>query len=118
MSGQKQLDSKLNIVYVPADLLRPSEYNPRSWSKEAITQLKESIKKYGLVDPLLANSAPDRKNILIGGHFRLAIAKELGIKEVPVVYVCIQDIEREKELNLRLNKNTGAWDLKLLFNFQ
>jgi len=108
---------KLNITYIPTDSLRPAEYNPRSWSKEAISQLKESIKKYGLVDPLLANSAPSRKNVLIGGHFRLAIAKELGIKEVPVVYVCIQDIEKEKELNIRLNKNLGDWNWELLANF-
>jgi DNA modification methylase len=113
--NQKQ---KLNIVYVPADSLRPSEYNPRTWNKEAITQLKESIKKYGFVDPLLVNSATNRKNVVIGGHFRLSIAKELGIKEVPVVYVNISDIEKEKELNIRLNKNLGDWNWSSLANFR
>ncbi len=108
---------KLNILYVPIDSLRPSEYNPRFWSKEAIAQLKESVKRYGFVDPLLVNSANNRKNIVIGGHFRLSIAKELGIKEVPVVYINIPDIEKEKELNIRLNKNLGDWDWGLLADF-
>jgi DNA modification methylase len=111
------LKQKLSIEYVPTTLLRPSEYNPRTWSKEAINQLRESIKKYGLVDPLLANSAPNRRNIVIGGHFRLSIAKELGIKKVPVVYLNIPDIEKEKELNIRLNKNVGEFDWELLEKF-
>jgi hypothetical protein len=52
-------------------------------------------------------------NIVIGGHFRLKVAKELGMVEVPVIYLDL-DIEREKELNLRLNQNTGEWDFELL----
>jgi len=117
MENIKQLNNKLNIVYVSADSLRPSEYNPRSWSKSAIAQLKESIKRFGLVDPIIANSDPNRKNIVIGGHFRLYIAKELGIDKVPVVYLNIPDIEKEKELNLRLNKNVGEFDWDLLAKF-
>jgi len=97
--------------------LQNSEYNPRKWTNEAITSLKESITKFGLVDPILVNSAPERKNIVIGGHFRLKIAKDLGYKEVPVYYIDLPDIEKEKELNIRLNKNTGDWDLKLLAEF-
>ena len=48
---------------------------------------------------------------------RLHIAKDLGFKEVPVVYINIPDIEKEKELNLRLNKNTGEFDWNLLAKF-
>ena len=109
--------NKLDISYVPTSDLRPSEYNPRIWSKEAISQLKESIKRYGIVDPLLVNSAPERKGIVIGGHFRLAVLKELGFKEVPVVYINLPDVEKEKELNIRLNKNTGEFDWNILATF-
>ncbi len=111
-------DKKLKVYYVPASLLQPAEYNPRKWSEEATTQLKESILRFGLIDPFVVNSAPDRKNIVIGGHFRLKVAQELGIKAVPVVYVNIPDIEKEKELNLRLNKNLGEFDWDLLANFK
>lgn len=110
-------NNKLNIVYVPINQLRLSEYNPRKWDKEAIKHLKASIKKYGFVDPIIANSASERKGVVIGGHFRLSIAKEIGIKEIPVVYLNIPDLEKEKELNIRLNKNTGEFDLDLLANF-
>src|SRR3990167_4337405 len=94
--------------------LNPPPYTPRRWDDSAIAHLTESIKKFGMVDPLIVNSAPKRKNVVIGGHFRLKVAKDLGFTEVPVVYVNIPDIEREKELNLRLNKNTGSWDEGLL----
>lgn len=110
-------DGKINISYVPVSELKPAPYNPRTWSKEQTAQLREGISKYGIVNPLLVNSAPNRQGIVIGGHFRLAVIKELGIQEVPVVYINIPDIEREKELNLRLNKNTGSFDWNLLAEF-
>ncbi len=121
MTKRKQIlikDKKLKVYYVPTSLLRPAEYNPRKWSEEATAQLKESILRFGLVDPFLVNSTPNRKNIVIGGHFRLKVAKELGIKTVPVVYVNISDVEKEQELNLRLNKNLGEFDWDLLANFK
>jgi DNA modification methylase len=109
--------NNLKVYYVPINQLKPATYNPRKWNASATTQLKESIKRFGLVDPFIVNSAPNRKNVIIGGHFRWTIAKEMGIKEVPIVYVNIPNIEREKELNLRLNKNTGDWDWNLLADF-
>lgn len=110
-------NEKLQVQYVDVSTLKASEYNPRKWSKGAEAQLQESLKTYGIVDPFVVNAAPNRMNILIGGHFRLAVAKKLDIREVPIVYVTIPDIEKEKELNIRLNKNTGEFDWALLANF-
>lgn len=110
-------NNNLSVTYQNVKELNPAPYNPRKWSEDAIAQLTESIKSFGLVDPILVNSAAERKNVVIGGHFRLKVAKDLGIKQVPVVYVDIPDIEREKELNIRLNKNLGDWDYDLLAEF-
>lgn len=114
-----KVNEKINIQIKEVDInsLKPSEYNPRKWSKEAIEQLTESMKRFGLVDPIICNSAADRKNIVIGGHFRLKIAKDLGYTTAPVVYLNIPDIEREKELNIRLNKAVGEFDFELLAEF-
>ncbi len=111
------MNNNITIVEVPLSELRPAEYNPRTHSKEQMDQLKESIKRFGLVDPIICNNAPERNNVIIGGHFRAEAAKELGIETVPVVYVCITDLNKEKELNLRLNKNVGEFDLDLLADF-
>ncbi len=105
------------IVTVKVGDLKPSAYNPRKWSSESERQLSESIGRFGMVDPIIVNGAKNRKNIVIGGHFRLHVAKKLGFDAVPAVYVDISDVEREKELNLRLNRNTGEWDLDLLKEF-
>ncbi len=108
---------RVKVINVQITDLKAADYNPRKWSSEAVRGLTDSIERFGLVDPIIVNSAPNRKNIVIGGHFRLKVAKDLGYKEVPVVYVNIPDVEKEKELNLRLNKNIGDWDLKLLSEF-
>jgi len=111
------MESAIKIVNVSIAELKAAEYNPRKWFTEAIEGLRESIQKFGLVDPIIVNKAPSRLNVVIGGHFRLKVAKDLGLKEIPVVYVNIPDIEKEKELNLRLNKNVGEWDWDLLAKF-
>ncbi len=107
----------IKIQYVPIDSLRGAEYNPRAWDEQAKKKLKASITKHGFVDPVIVNGAPKRKNIIIGGHFRTEVAKELGFQEVPVVYVNVPNIKKEKALNLRLNRVSGEWNFELLKNF-
>jgi hypothetical protein len=107
----------LHIVHVPIGDLRPAAYNPRIWDEAKKEHLKESIRRFGAVDPLIVNSAPNRKNVVIGGHFRLETMKELGFTEAPVVYLSISSIKREKELNMRLNRNTGDWDYEKMKSF-
>ena len=111
------MESTIEMVQVKASELRPADYNPRKASEKECQDLKNSILAFGLVDPIIVNSAAGRENIVIGGHFRLRMAIELGLETVPVVYVNIPDIAREKELNLRLNKNSGSWDFDLLAKF-
>lgn len=108
------MTNNIKVVYLPITNLNPAEYNPRKHTKEQATQLKESIKRFGFVDPIICNIAEGRENIVIGGHFRLEMAKELKMVEVPVVFVNISDLEKEQELNVRLNKNVGEFDFEKL----
>jgi len=110
-------DRKIAIEYVLLASLKQAPYNPRRWDDASQKQLKESIQRFGLLDPLIVNRAIGRENIIIGGSFRAMIALELGIETVPVVFVDIPEEEREKELCLRLNKNLGEFDLNLLAEF-
>lgn len=106
----------LTIEYVAIDLLNVNTKNPRKWSEEQKKQLKESIKRFGNVDPIVVNAHEERKNIVVGGHFRLEACKELGYKNMPVVFVNLTP-EKEAELNLRLNRNQGEFDLEMLAKF-
>ncbi len=92
-----------------------AEYNPRQLTQRQYQNLRDSIQRFGLVDPILINVNKDRKNIIIGGHQRVNIAKVLEIKKVPCVELDLT-LERERELNIRLNKNTGKWDYDVLGN--
>lgn len=107
----------MEVKNVPIEELKPTDYNPRGMTEKEKKDLTESILKFGMVEPIVVNGAENRKNVIIGGHQRFYICKELGWKEMPVVYVNIPEIEKEKELNLRLNRNLGHWDWDLLAKF-
>ncbi len=106
----------LNIVEVDITSLKTCEYNPRYITPIAFEQLKESITKFDIVQPLLVNSNTDRLNIIIGGNQRFEALKELGYKKIPVIFLNL-NLEKEKELNLRLNINNGDWDFNLLKDY-
>lgn len=113
----RKKSSALTIVQEQIGSLRPATYNPRKWNETQLATLMESLSRFGFVDPVIVNGASSRKKIVIGGHMRLEAAKRLDMKTVPVVYVHIPSIEREKELNLRLNRSTGEWDWEALKEF-
>lgn len=106
----------IKIVQVKINDLKPALYNPRKISDADFEQLTESIRQFNMVEPLVLNSNPDRHNTVVGGHQRLRAALKLGYETVPVVYVNLSE-DRERALNLRLNRNTGEFDLELLKNF-
>lgn len=106
----------MEIIQVPISELNPTEYNPRQISDHDKTQLRQSLEKFGFVEPLVVNCAGNRKNIIIGGHQRFFVAQEMNLESVPVYFVNIPEIEREKELNIRLNRNVGEWNWDILQN--
>ena len=91
--------------------LKPATYNPRQISTKQYNDLKTSIKKFGLVDPIIIN----KDNTVVGGHQRLKICKELKHIEIDCVVLDLNK-EEERELNIRLNKNTGEFDMDVLAN--
>jgi ParB-like chromosome segregation protein Spo0J len=101
----------MKIEKVKIAELNPAEYNPRRMTNKQYEDLRNSLEKFGLVDPIIINS----DNTVVGGHQRLRIMRELGAELVPVVRVNLSK-EDEKELNIRLNKNTGEFDLDVLAN--
>lgn len=89
-------------------------YNSRKISGEEFDELKKSLKGFGIVQPAVINKYPKRKNVIIAGEQRIKAAKKLGIKEFPCIEVSLP-LEKEKELNIRLNKISGEWDFEILF---
>ena len=106
----------MEIEFVQIEKLKHAEYNPRNISKQDFEQLKKSIEKFGWKQPLVVNDFPERYGVIIGGNQRFEVAKALGMKEVPVVFATISDLEEEKELNIRMNRNIGEWNFDALAN--
>lgn len=108
----------VEVVQVPIGELIAASYNPRALTKAEARQLRRSIERFGFVDPVIVNGHPSRRNVIVGGHQRVQVAKQMGYETVPVVYVEIEDEQRERELNLRLNRNVGHFENDLLAGFE
>ena len=108
--------SKMIIETRKISELKFAEYNPRTISKKQFKDLKASLSKFGLIDPIIINSSKDRNNIIIGGHQRSRAWLDLGNDTIPCVILDLP-INDEMELNLRLNKNGGKFDDDLLLNY-
>ena len=92
--------------------LKPAEYNPRQISKKQYNDLKESVEKFGLVDPIILN----KDMTVIGGHQRLKVCKDLNYDKISCVVLDLSK-EQERELNIRLNKSGGEFDMDALANY-
>lgn len=98
--------------------IKPAAYNPRVTLKSEDPEyeaLSGSIDRFGLVVPLIVN---ERTGTLVSGHQRLNALKKAGVEEQVVVIIDV-DEEKEKILNVSLNKISGDWDyekLKALFS--
>tara|TARA_R110000824_G_scaffold397598_1_gene600639 strand:- start:251 stop:742 length:492 start_codon:yes stop_codon:yes gene_type:complete len=101
----------MKIEKIEINKLKPAAYNPRQISTKQYKDLKQSMEKFGLVDPIIIN----KDFTIIGGHQRYKICKELKYKDVDCLVLDLSK-EDERELNIRLNKNTGEFDFDLLAN--
>ena len=95
----------------------PYVANPRQITDKQAKDLKASLAKFGLADPLIINT----NNELIGGHQRKKILETLlGVDPDFEIDVRVPDrelsIDEARELNVRLNKNAGQWDFDVLAN--
>jgi hypothetical protein len=98
----------------PIDRLKSYEHNPRAFTTKGMADLTESIDRFGLAEPIVANT----DGTVIGGHARLTVMRERGEKRVPVYIPDRKLTPKEvQELNIRLNANIGGeWDWDILAN--
>ena len=97
---------------VSITLIKPAKYNPRAISESAFQGLCESLRKFGMPQPLVVNS---RSGTLVSGHQRLKAAQAIGWADVPVVYVDLEPAA-EKALNVTLNNRSIAGDFTEALN--
>lgn len=105
--GTRMEFKKIKIM----DLI-PASYNPRKKLKSGdkeYEKIKSSIQEFGYVEPVIVNA----DMTIIGGHQRVTVLSDLGYEEIDCIVIDV-DKNKEKALNIALNKITGEWNKELL----
>ena len=100
----------MNIQRLKLSELNPAAYNPRKILKPGdaeFEKLRASIENFGYVELIVVNAK--NENTVISGHQRLSVLQYLGQIEAECVVVELS-VEKEKALNIAMNKVSGEWD--------
>lgn len=83
-----------NVAYLPVDRIAPNPYQPRrSFQRDAIEELAESIRSYGVMQPVTVRIINGSFYELVAGERRLRASKIAGLSEIPAIIVNISDMD-------------------------
>lgn len=88
------------VEKVPIDEVTGSEYNPRSITPEALEALQHSIRRFGMVKPLIVNAS---NNVITAGHQRKKAATAIGLEYLPCIRINSPNLQDEILFNLMHN---------------
>lgn len=100
---------RMEIVYVPIDFVKPNSYNPNRQEDREFELLKQSMREDGFTAPIVVQKDT---NEIVDGEHRWRAARDIGIKEIPVVYTTMT-LEQMRISTLRHNRATGSEDVDL-----
>lgn len=99
---------KVFIIEMDVESLTPNLFQPRkNFDKEKMEELKGSIKKHGIIQPIVVRKIANGYEI-VAGERRLKAAKEIGLKKIPAI---VKSINNEKSLEIALVENIQREDL-------
>jgi ParB family chromosome partitioning protein len=102
-------EARDGILRLPLHRLKPNPDQPRkSFSEESLSELAESIKRHGLIQPILAEDAGDGTFVIVAGERRYRAAERAGLRELPVI---LRELTPEKRLELAIIENVQREDL-------
>jgi len=91
------------IVEIPIEKIEPNPMQPRQvFNHQELEELIESIKEYGIIQPLVVTKAADDMYQLIAGERRWRASKIAGLKTVPAI---VRDVSEQEKLELSLIEN-------------
>jgi len=96
------------VIEIDIESLTPNLFQPRKdFNKEKMEELKGSIKKHGIIQPIVVRKMANGHEI-VAGERRLKAAKEIGLKKIPAI---IKSFNNEKSLEIALVENIQREDL-------
>lgn len=101
-----------NVTFIPVENIKPNPYQPRKhFSKRSLEELAQSIKAYGIIQPLSVRKISDESYELVAGERRLRASKLVGLNKVPVIIINMRD---QDSAALALIENLQREDLNFL----
>ncbi len=114
MSGEKtpviniEKENKSGEMIVKLSMIEPNREQPRkNFDEEAMQELTDSIRQFGLIQPILVQDRKDHFEI-IAGERRWRACKEAGLKEVPVI---VKNYTEQEIMEISLIENIQREDL-------
>lgn len=118
IKGKAQVEKKANalrelkVVYVKPEEISPNDYNPNRQDPRDFELLLKSMREDGFTQPIIVQRST---NQIVDGEHRWKAAKELGLTQIPIVYVDMTP-EQMKIATLRHNRARGEEDIELTAN--
>lgn len=107
-SSESSIENQSGELLVKVALIEPNKGQPRmDFNEEQMQELAESIKRHGILQPLLVQKKGSFYEI-IAGERRWRAAKMAGLKEVPVV---LREYDRQQSMEIALIENVQRADL-------
>jgi ParB family chromosome partitioning protein len=107
------LKARSGLAEIPLDQLRPNPEQPRkTFDDESLTELADSIRRHGVLQPLLVSEDGSGRYLVIAGERRWRAARLAGLKTVPAVIR--ERLGEHDELALALVENLQRRDLSAL----
>ncbi|RMH22504.1 MAG: ParB/RepB/Spo0J family partition protein [Gammaproteobacteria bacterium] len=102
-------DDRPGLQYLPVEWLHRGEFQPRREMDEmALSELADSIRSQGIIQPIVARKESERSYEIIAGERRWRAAQRAGLSEVPVV---LQECDAESTALMALIENVQREDL-------
>ncbi len=96
------------VIEMDVESLIPNIFQPRkNFDKEKMEELKGSVKKHGIIQPIVVRKIANGYE-MVAGERRLKAAKEIGLRKIPAI---IKNINNEKSLEVALVENIQREDL-------
>ena len=99
--------------------IKPNPKNPRIIKDDKFNKLVKSLKEFPEMlekRPLICFTDTDKKFVVLGGNMRLKAAKEIGLKELPILLADDWTEEQKNEFLIKDNVGFGEWDWDMIAN--
>ena len=98
--------AELRVETIGVDELVPYEGNAKLHPSKQVRQIGESIREFDFSDPVAAWHDDEGRAVVVEGHGRLMAARELGIRELPVIFLDYMSDEQRRAYSLVHNQLT------------